>query len=207
MRILVTAGPTREWLDPVRFLSNPSTGTMGYLVAGECLARGDEVFLVSGPTALAPPEGAVFRPVETAREMAAEVAALFPRVDCLFMTAAVSDWRPRFSRCKIKKRGAGRRALALYPNPDILAACGRRKKKGQVLFGFALETTGLVESALAKIRAKNLDWILVNDPGFFGTENRPHSSLLVSRSGAVTDLSDRPKEEIARLLRDRVEED
>ena len=201
MRILVTAGPTREWLDPVRFISNPATGRLGYLVAREAVRRGMEVFLVSGPTVLEPPPGVRFSPVETAREMYRAVRKIFPAANALFMTAAVGDWRPRLRRDKIKKKSPGTRiSLALYPNPDILAACGRLKKSGQVLVGFALETRDPAAGARKKILAKNLDYILVNDPGFFGAAAGPHRSVLISAAGDASDLSVCSKEEVAQFL-------
>ena len=203
MKILVTAGPTREWLDPVRFISNPATGRLGYLIAAEAARRGMDACLVSGPVTLPPPVGVRVFPVETAREMDEAVRRFFPGVGALFMTAAVGDWRPRYRRGKVKKQfPRSPVSLTLYPNPDILAACGRRKKPGQLLIGFALETADLLAAAQKKIRAKNLDHILVNDPGFFGDATRPHQSFLVSRDGTVRDYSRFSKDEIAGRLLD-----
>ena len=200
MKILITAGPTREWLDPVRFISNPATGRLGYLLAAEGRKRGHEVVLVSGPTRLEPPAGVVFVPVESARQMEEKVLQFFPEVDCLFMTAAVSDWRPRFRRNKIKhKKGI---KLTLFPNPDILSACGKNKRPDQVLVGFALETRNLIEEGKRKIREKRLDYILVNDPNFFGKEKGRHVSLFISQKGKVIDLSNYSKEDISRFLFD-----
>jgi phosphopantothenoylcysteine decarboxylase/phosphopantothenate--cysteine ligase len=200
VKILITAGPTREWLDPVRFMSNPATGRLGYLLAAEGRKRGHEVVLVSGPTQLEPPAGVVFFPVESAREMAEKVLHVFPEVDCLFMTAAVSDWRPRFRRNKIKHKSGIK--LTLFPNPDILSACGKIKRPNQVLIGFALETRNLIEEGKKKMREKWLDYILVNDPNFFGKEKGRHVSLFISRKGKVIDLSNYSKEDISRFLFD-----
>lgn len=202
MNILVTAGPTREWLDPVRFLSNPASGRLGFLIAGLAARRGASVCLVSGPVDRAAPPGVELVRVESAREMERAVRRSFPAADALFMTAAVGDWRPRQHRGKLKKKAPGAPVtLTLYPNPDILAGCGRRRRPGQLLVGFALETADLVGAARGKIRAKNLDYILVNDPGFFGEAGGAHRSLLVDRAGAVTDFSHLAKDEVAvRLL-------
>lgn len=203
MKIIVTAGPTREWLDPVRFISNPATGRLGYLIAAGAAERGGDVFLVSGPTSLADPPGVSVSRVESAREMDRAVRTLFPGAGALFMTAAVGDWRPRFRTGKLKKKSPRAPVtLTLYPNPDILAGCGRVKKKGQLLIGFALETAGLETAAKKKIRDKNLDYILVNDPGFFGAASGPHRSMLVARNGVTRDFSALPKEEVAARLLD-----
>ncbi len=200
MKILITAGPTREWLDPVRFLSNPATGRMGYLLAAEAVRRGHQVILVSGPTQLEIPAGVKFIPVETACQMAEKVFHFFSESDCLFMAAAVSDWRPRRQRNKIKHKS--KLKLTLFPNPDILATCGKRKKPGQILIGFALETKNLIESARKKLKEKKLDYILVNDPNFFGKEKGRHSSFLISSDGKVFDLSNYSKEDVSRFLFD-----
>ncbi|OPZ91457.1 MAG: Coenzyme A biosynthesis bifunctional protein CoaBC [candidate division TA06 bacterium ADurb.Bin417] len=125
----------------------------------------------------------------------------FPDCQALFMTAAVGDWRPRFRRTKLKCKR--KFSLTLFPNPDILAGCGRLKKNGQTLIGCALETNNLVEAGRAKLRRKNLDFILVNEPGFFGKEKGRHQSFLLSRRGEVYDLSNRSKEDISRFLYDR----
>ena len=200
MKILITAGPTREWLDPVRFLSNPATGRLGYLLAAEGIKRGCEVVLVSGPTGLEAPAGVKLILVESARQMEEAVRRNFPGSDCLFMTAAVSDWRPRFRRNKIKRKSGIR--LTLFPNADILAACGKLKKPGQVLIGFALETKNLIEEGRKKMAAKRLDYLLVNDPDFFGKEKGRHASLFLSRKGKSVDLSNYSKEDISRFLFD-----
>ncbi len=200
MNILITAGPTREWLDPVRFLSNPATGRLGYLLAAESVKMNHRVFLVSGPVATPVPQGVELHRVESAVEMESKVKELFPVADVLFMTAAVSDWRPRFRRCKIKRGFRARMSLTLFANPDILAVCGRLKSGAQVMVGFALETGNFIESAREKVRKKNLDFILVNSPDFFGAEKANHQSFLLDRQDKVVDLSGRPKEYIARFL-------
>ncbi len=159
----MTAGPTREFLDDVRFLSNLSSGRMGYAVAEAAIDAGHRVTLVSGPTAIVPPPRAKLVRVESARQMAHAVDGCFPDADAVVMAAAVADYRPaRRVHGKIKK-SRGTRALLLLPNPDILAGLGRRKGL-RVLVGFALESSRGRERALEKLRAKNLDWIVWNAP-------------------------------------------
>ncbi|MFA5164601.1 MAG: phosphopantothenoylcysteine decarboxylase [Candidatus Omnitrophota bacterium] len=156
MRILITAGPTREFLDPIRYISNSSTGYFGYSIAAEAVRRGHKVVLVSGPVAMEPPAGVEFIPVVSALEMEKAVKRNFFKADCLIMTAAVADYRPeRFSKSKIKKHG---RALNIRMrlNPDILSWAGRNKGKRKVI-GFALETENTVKNAIAKLKAKKAD--------------------------------------------------
>ncbi len=162
-RILISAGPTREPLDPVRFLSNRSTGKMGYALARAAMKAGFETVLVSGPVALPPPEGlARFRAVTTAAEMSAAMKEEFPAAEITVMCAAVADFRPvSCSEHKIKKNGLGM-TLELEPTEDILLALGRLKRPGQILAGFAAETDSLEHSALGKLKKKNLDWIAAN---------------------------------------------
>ncbi len=162
--VLVTAGPTREPVDPVRFLSNPSTGTMGYAMAAEALRRGARVVLVTGPTHLDPPAGAELVPVTTHAEMRAAVLDHLPGKRAVVMAAAVGDYRPPAVRpAKIKKTDAAW-SLPLERTEDILHEAALRRDDGTLLVGFALETERLQENAVAKLRAKDLDWIVANDP-------------------------------------------
>lgn len=161
-RLLITAGPTREALDPVRFISNNSSGKMGYALAEAARQRGGEVTLVSGPTSLQPPRGVTLVPVMTAGEMREKVLQHFPGTDIVIMAAAVADYRPaQAARGKMKK-GPDRLELELQKNPDILQELGQLKDK-QVLVGFAMETEDLQENAWQKLQAKNLDFIVAND--------------------------------------------
>ena len=176
MRFLITAGPTREFLDPVRFLSNRSTGKMGYAVAESALRRKHGVTLISGPVALAEPKGARVVGVVSAREMLAAVKRHLPHCDALVMCAAVADWRPaKKAATKLKKRTMAP-VMALVPNPDILLAV--RAKKGRRLFvGFAAETGRMEAEARDKLRRKGLDMIVANDirrkdAGFEADTNR-----------------------------------
>ena len=166
MRFLITAGGTREYIDPVRFISNASSGRMGYALATAALKAGHDVTLVSAPTALRPPAGAKLIAVESAREMFAAVKEHFARCDCLIMAAAVADFTPaKPSKTKIKKEAGGPRpTLQLKPTPDILRWAGRHKSASQVVVGFALEDRDLRANAERKMRDKRLDMIVANTP-------------------------------------------
>lgn len=169
-KILVTAGPTHEPIDPVRYIANRSSGKQGYAIAAALAAAGAEVHLISGPTALDAPLGVQMTWVETARDMQAAVEAHLP-VDAAVMTAAVADWRP--AECKAQKIKKGQKIkdkerapapLDLVENPDILATLGAAKKnRPALLVGFAAETEDLETHALAKLQKKNCDWIVANN--------------------------------------------
>jgi phosphopantothenoylcysteine decarboxylase / phosphopantothenate---cysteine ligase len=160
-RFLITAGPTREALDPVRYLSNHSSGKMGYAIAQAAAMAGGEVVLISGPTSLTPPPGVKIVSVISAAEMMEAVMSFFPQSDVIIKAAAVSDYRPAAaSEQKIKK--GGDMTLTLVKNQDILAELGRRKE-GRYLAGFAAETEEMRTNALAKLKNKNLDLIVAND--------------------------------------------
>ena len=170
MQVLVTAGPTREPLDPVRYLTNRSSGRMGYSIARALRDRGDRVILVSGPVKLRPPKGVKVVSVETAREMLAACREHWERSKALVATAAVADFRPaQYSTAK-KKRGASEKMrLDLVANPDILATLARRKGS-RVVVGFALETGDGSAEARRKLHDKRLDWIALNGPEAQGAE-------------------------------------
>jgi phosphopantothenoylcysteine decarboxylase/phosphopantothenate--cysteine ligase len=161
-RVLVTAGPTREAIDPVRYLSNASTGTMGIEIAREALARGAIVDLVLGPTLVAPPAGAQVVRVTTAREMLAATLACAPAATIAIATAAVADWRPAQVFAQKVKKSEDPQTIPLERNPDILSQLGAHKN-GTFVVGFAAETTNIEAGARAKLAAKNLDAIAVND--------------------------------------------
>lgn len=164
---LITAGPTREYLDPVRFLSNASSGRMGYALAAAARKMGYPVVLISGPAEVEPPKGVTFVPVTSAAEMFAAVRARFDGSDIVIGAAAVADYRPaRQQKQKIKKRG-GSRTLRLVRNPDIIAWAGRRKGRKAVA-GFALESHKLIPNALRKLKEKDLDLIVANAPEAIG---------------------------------------
>ncbi|NCG09004.1 MAG: hypothetical protein GWO81_05485 [Verrucomicrobia bacterium] len=162
IRCLITAGPTREFLDPVRFLSNPSTGKMGYALAEAALRLGWNVDLVSGPVSLPEPDGAILYPVVSAEEMYHQADALFDACDICIMTAAVSDFRPARCLPQKEKKSTASLTLELEPTRDILAALTERKLD-QTVVGFAAETENLEANARAKLTAKNCDLIVAND--------------------------------------------
>lgn len=205
LHILVSAGPTREYLDPVRFISNPSTGRMGYAVAHAALQAGHRVTLVSGPVALTPPAGARMVQVERVREMQAAIHAAFPACDALIMTAAVGDYQAARPRArKLHKTG---RALTvrLVRTPDILASLPRRRR--QVVVGFAAETHDMLASAVRKLTAKHLDLIVANDVSApdAGFGQRALCAAFVYADGRVRQLGRRGKTALARLLVREVE--
>lgn len=203
-RILVTAGPTYEDLDPVRFLGNRSTGRMGYAIASRAARRGAEVILVSGPVQLAPPAGVERVSVRSAHEMHAAVMQRFESCNVAIMTAAVADYRPeKTENHKIKK--TAKLELSLVRNPDILAEIGQlRADKPEVLVGFALETQGLEASARAKLSSKGADLIVANEAsdGLGGDSNR---AILVDERGS-TSLPKLSKHALADEILDRVGE-
>jgi phosphopantothenoylcysteine decarboxylase/phosphopantothenate--cysteine ligase len=208
-RILVSAGPTWEAFDPVRFITNPSSGKMGYAVAVVAARRGAEVWLVSGPSSLCVPEGVHFRPVTSAEDMKDAVIELGPEVDAVIMAAAVSDYRPVLAASQKLKKTGERLTVDLVKNPDILATLGgsRPQSRNQVLVGFAAETEDLIENAKEKLLRKNLDFIVANDltqPGSgFGVDT--NEVKIIDRAGSVTELPSMSKEEVAGHILDRVE--
>jgi len=165
MKVLITAGPTREKIDAVRFLTNRSTGKMGYALAEAARDAGHEVTLVSGPVTLPVPHGIALVPVESAADMAEAVKERAPRMELVIMCAAVADYRPkRIVAGKMKKTG-GDLVLELERTEDILKTLGAVKPEGQILVGFAAETDDLLTNAQGKLERKNLDWICANDVG------------------------------------------
>ena len=202
MKFLVTAGPTREFIDPVRFLSNPSTGRMGFAVARAARAAGHEVVLVAGPVALRTPKGVRRIDVVSARDMLAAVEA--ERFDCLVATAAVADWRPaRRAAAKLKKSEMAN-LLRLVRNPDILKTVAAKRRSGRrpLLIGFAAETGEPTAEAARKCREKRLDLVVANDvtaagSGFGTTTNRV---TFVFPDGRVERLPLLPKAAVARRL-------
>jgi phosphopantothenoylcysteine decarboxylase/phosphopantothenate--cysteine ligase len=206
VRVLVTAGPTYEPLDPVRFLGNRSSGKTGYAIAEEAARRGADVTLVSGPATLPDPFDVVTVRVTTAREMMEAVEKALPNSDVVVATAAVSDFRPTSAAPdKIKKDDAPL-VVELALNPDILASVGRRKE-GRLLVGFAAETADVVQSAKGKLAAKNLDLVVANDvslPGLgFGSDK---NRVWFVEAGEVEKVPELSKAALARLLWDRIAE-
>ena len=204
--VLVTAGPTREELDPVRYLSNYSSGKMGYAIARIARQRGARVILVSGPTALAVPCGVEMVQVASARQMRDAVMARLAEATVVIKAAAVADYRPtKRAEHKIKKGQEAELELILEKNPDILAELGQCKTT-QLLVGFAAETTELVENARKKLETKNLDLIVANDVSRSdaGFDVDTNAVRLLYRDGSSEELPLLSKDEVARQLLDRI---
>ncbi len=163
MKVLVTAGPTREAIDPVRFVSNRSSGKMGYAVAAAARRAGHDVCLVSGPVALAPPRGVELVRATTAADVLAAVKKRVRGCDLLVMAAAIADWRPKKIAARKLKKRAGPPRIEWVPTPDVLKEIAPLKKPAQVFCGFAAETERLAQEAQRKLREKNLDAIAAND--------------------------------------------
>lgn len=203
LEVLVTAGPTVEPIDAVRFISNYSSGKMGYALAADAAARGAAVTLVSGPVALEPPARVRVVPVKTAREMLAAAEEAAPRAAIAVFSAAVADYRPARPADRKLKKGADDAALAaveLTPNPDILATVGAAKRPGQVVVGFAAETDDVAANARAKLASKHADMIVANQVGegrAFGTDD--DQAVLVTAAGDE-ELPLMPKRELAHAI-------
>lgn len=201
LRCLVTAGPTREFFDPVRFVSNPSSGKMGYAIAAAAAQIGWSVDLVSGPVALTPPQGVRCHKVVTADEMFAVASDLFPAADILIKTAAVCDFRPKARSKQKVKKDVLKMAYEFEPTIDILKTLSASRRPGQYLVGFAAETEHIGRHAREKLVAKNLDCICANFVGEGGAFEADANTLhVIERCGAVAVLGPAPKEAIARDL-------
>ncbi len=205
-RLLVSAGPTQEAIDPVRFISNHSSGKMGYALAQAARDRGAEVVLVSGPTALSPPVGVEVQVVSTAEEMHKAIVSRFSWATVVAMAAAVADFRPRRpSSEKLKKARKPWTSLELEPTPDILEDLSRMKTS-QILIGFAAETQDVLTQAKDKLQRKGLDLIVGNKvaaPGSgFGSDT--NAAVLIDRGGHVTEVALMPKRQLADRILDTV---
>jgi phosphopantothenoylcysteine decarboxylase/phosphopantothenate--cysteine ligase len=201
LKVLVTAGPTVEDIDPVRFLSNRSSGKMGYAVAETAQQRGAEVYLVSGPTALKPPSGVRMIQIRSASEMKDAVMQIFPRMDIVVKAAAVADYRPEAPAAQKIKKSGDAVLLWLTRTEDILELL-RLEKKHQILVGFAAETERLLESAREKLTRKNLDLLVANDvsAGVFGSDSS--TVHIMSRDGETVTLREQSKPAIAGKILD-----
>jgi phosphopantothenoylcysteine decarboxylase/phosphopantothenate--cysteine ligase len=204
LHALVTAGPTREPVDPVRFLANQSSGKQGYAIADALVRAGAETTLISGPVSIAPPEGVKLMRVTTAREMLAACEASLPS-DILVMAAAVADWRPDIAANSKIKKSTDRVVplIKLVENPDILATLAQSARRPRLVIGFAAETDDVVENAIAKRIRKGADWLIANDVSgdvMGGDRNRVH---LVSAQG-VEDWPEMTKTEVGLRLAARI---
>ncbi|MBN1405525.1 MAG: phosphopantothenoylcysteine decarboxylase [Candidatus Omnitrophica bacterium] len=208
MRVLVTAGPTREFIDPVRFISNLSTGNMGYALAKTAAKRGHKTVLVSGPVNIIPKKNIKIIKVNSCGDMFKAVKQHFDNSDCLVMAAAVSDFRPRqVGAHKLKKdKVLADGKINLVQNPDILLWAGRHKK-AKVLAGFCMETQNLLKQARRKLKTKNADIIAANkisrhNPAF---GSKPTTIYIVDKAGNTEKIGPKSKDKIASILLDKIE--
>jgi len=204
---LITAGPTVEPIDPVRYISNYSTGEMGYELAKAAKNKGHKVILVSGPTSLEPPKGVKFVPVRTALDMKDAALKYFSRADCVVMTAAVADFRPAaFSAKKLKKTSKKEYLLRLVKNPDILSELGRRKGS-KIMVGYSLESDNHIKNAKKKMKSKNLDIVVVNK---VSKQTNPFGGgkkdlAIIPKKGPILALKDVSKQKISHILLDKID--
>ena len=207
-KVLVTAGPTREAMDPIRYLSNRSSGKMGFEIAREARRRGAEVVLVAGPVAIVPPSGVEVVRVVSAAEMKAAVDEHFPKADVTVMAAAVADFTFAAPAARKVKKESLKTRLDIVPTPDILKGLGERKRPGQTLVGFAAETNALEAAARKKIREKNLDLIVANDVAREGTgfDADVNQAVLIDRRGRSRKTDVLSKRALAAVIWDAVEE-
>ncbi|MFT7668277.1 MAG: phosphopantothenoylcysteine decarboxylase/phosphopantothenate--cysteine ligase [Planctomycetota bacterium] len=199
-RVVVTAGPTREHVDPVRYLSNESSGKMGFAIAEAAARAGCHVTLIAGPVHLETPKGVKRVNVQSAREMLAAVREAFTKADALFMAAAVADWRPKrrlAGKWRKKDGGTETATIELVRNPDILATVARKKGK-RLVVGFALETGDGMRRAKAKLIRKNADYIVLNDASALSADKS--SVTILSADGVVKELTGMTKARIAKVL-------
>jgi phosphopantothenoylcysteine decarboxylase/phosphopantothenate--cysteine ligase len=202
--VLITAGPTREKIDPVRYITNRSSGRMGYAIAEAALRRGARVLLVSGLTTVTPPGGAEVTSVETAEQMREAVLKLLPDVTIVIKTAAVSDYRPKKSADQKIKRGTSSMSLELEPTTDILAEISR-VKKSQIVVGFAAETQDVLENARKKLKSKSLDAIVVNDVSREGVGfDSDRNAVTIITQSEVVEVPETTKWDVAQRVLDVV---
>ncbi len=200
-KILITAGPTKEKIDPVRFISNNSSGKMGYAIAELAKEFGYDVTLISGPTNLEKPKVKIID-IESAAQMATAVFANAESADIIIMAAAVADYTPKKVFDNKMKKGQGDLTLELERTEDILATLGKNKKEGQILVGFAAETENLLENAEVKLKKKNLDWIIANDVSKKGQgfQSNNNSITMISKDGKKINFPLDSKLEIAKNI-------
>jgi len=198
MNVLITAGPTREYLDPVRYLSNASSGRIGAALAAAAVAAGHRVTLVLGPVETAPPTVDELVRVTSAQEMFDAVAERFEACDVFVAAAAVADFRPAEPASEKIKKGEGPVTLRLEPAPDIVAAMARRRRPGQVLVGFCLESEDLEARARAKLATKGLDLIVANPPAAINADRQ--DALLITADGACERLATVSKQDLANRI-------
>jgi len=203
LNILITVGGTREYIDPVRFISNASTGRMGYALARGAIKAGHDVTLITAPTAIEKPARVKVVDVVTSEDMFDAVKEYFPKCDCLIMSAAVSDYKPENTSEKKIKKSQAEMVIRLAPTQDILKWAGENKKGNQFIAGFALEDTSLKENAESKLKSKNLDMIIANAPTAIGAEA---STIYIKTPNADwLELADMAKEKTAEKIVELIE--
>ncbi|MBZ0135972.1 MAG: phosphopantothenoylcysteine decarboxylase [Planctomycetes bacterium] len=196
--VLITAGPTYEFLDDVRYLGNPSTGRMGIELAEAARAKGAIVTLVIGPTHLMPPPGIAWVPVVSARDMLQAVKERFEECQVFISSAAVSDYRPAVRMKGKEKKGPKTKTIELVKNPDILKTVTKNRRSDQVIVGFSLESANLLNNARKKMKAKRCDLMVVNTPGHFG-DRREHV-WVINKHGVLKELPPSNKQTVAREI-------
>jgi phosphopantothenoylcysteine synthetase/decarboxylase len=206
LRCLLTAGPTREYLDPVRFLSNGSSGRMGYALAEAAVARGWEVDLVSGPVSLSAVAGVNVHRVVSAQEMFEACEPLFAVCDLFIAVAAVADFRPKTTKAHKTKKADAKLVLELEPTVDILKTLAAKKAPTQRVVGFAAETRDVEQYARQKLVEKNLDWIVANDVGRagIGMDSMDNAVLVIGRGGERVAFGPAPKRAVAEFILDQI---
>jgi len=201
-KVLVTAGGTREFLDPIRYISNASSGQMGYALAKISYILGGDVTLISAPTCLKKPYGVKTIDVVSALDMYKAVMEKFSDADILIMNAAVADFRPeRYSKEKLKK-SSEKPVINLLPNPDILKELGKKKRKDQILIGFAAESQNIIDNAKEKMKNKNLDYIVANRVDVFSKET--HEGWIIQKEGEITQIPRMDKESSAFFILEKI---
>jgi phosphopantothenoylcysteine decarboxylase/phosphopantothenate--cysteine ligase len=206
-RIIVTAGPTRESIDPVRVVTNRSSGLMGFALARAAWARGADVLLISGPSALPAPDGVEVLRIESTADLASAVEAALPGADVMVMAAAPADYRPASAEPVKRPRGQGDVSIDLVPTADVLRSTAGSRKPGAIIVGFALETGNAIPRAQEKLKRKQLDLVVVNDalePGA-GFEVPTNRVTVLGRDGSVTEVPLASKHEVADAILDAVE--
>ncbi|RMF95510.1 MAG: bifunctional phosphopantothenoylcysteine decarboxylase/phosphopantothenate--cysteine ligase CoaBC [Candidatus Schekmanbacteria bacterium] len=205
-KILVTAGPTREYIDPFRFISNPSSGKMGYAIAEKAKERGADVTLISGPVSIPVPEDIEIVNITSAEEMKREVLKRAKKSSIIIKAAAVSDFSPEIKSSKKIKKENAKTVLSLKKNPDILKELGKIKKENQILVGFSAETENLIKNASKKLKEKNCDLIVANDIGKKGAGFQSDTNIvtLLAKNKKPEEINCRPKYEIADIILDKI---
>ena len=198
MNILITAGPTREFIDPVRFITNGSSGRMGYAVAAAAVEAGHRVTLLTGPVALTPPEGVTVVPFVTVAELGAALDEHFDACDALIMTAAVGDFTVGAPSPTKLRRAAGPVTVELTPTEDLLAGVAARRREGQILIGFAVEDTDPQATARAEMAAKGVDYVVVNTPAAMAAADS--EAAILAPDHVVLEWGRRSKEELAEKI-------